>query len=255
MGNTDARTARTARVAEVETGADNETVKYRTETVKVVRGFEAKTIAKRAEDGWELVSETPGTLRTALEFRKPIPKTQWLPLAIIGGVLAVLFAFIGIMAAITGDKGDQESASVTTPSAAPVPPREETPVEPEETDATLPAETPAPDISAAVPITVDELLGKLNSADMGGVKTGDLFKVTGEPFMSDLWMTGATGDYFVMLKAQGGEQDLTVFADETAAAGWTDGTKVEMILRVEDATINGETSAGWLRAVSATVVP
>lgn len=106
-----------------------------------------------------------------------------------------------------------------------------------------------------MPITVDALLDKLNSADMGGVQTGDLFKVTGELFMPDLWMTGATGDYFVMLKAQNGAQDLPVFADESEAAAWTDGTKVEMVLRAEEATIDGETSGGWLRAVSTVVLP
>lgn len=236
------------------TAAENApgTVKYETRSVQTVRGTEKLMISKWEKDGWELVSQNPGKLRTELVFRRPKPPFQWKPLAIIGGVLVVLGTFIGIMAAVTG--GDKDDTPAPAPTEA-VAPRDEPSMEPETPLATAPAEEPAPDLSAAVPITVDELLDKLNSAGMGGIQTGDLFMVTGELFMSDLWMTGATGDYFVMLKAQGGAQDLTVFADESEAAGWTDGTKVEMVLRAEEATIDGETSGGWLRAVSTTVLP
>jgi hypothetical protein len=104
-------------------------------------------------------------------------------------------------------------------------------------------------------ITVDELLDKLNSARMGGIKIGDRFRLTGELFMSDLWMTGAAGEFTVMLKAQGGSQDLSVFVDESEAAGWRDGTKVQMIVEMGEATIKGETTDGWLRALSVETIP
>lgn len=232
-----------------------ETMTYETKTVQTVRGTEKLIISKWEKDGWELVAQNIGKLRTELVFRRPKPPFQWKPLAIIGGVLVVLGTFIGIMVAITGGDKDDNTAPASTPSTAAVAPRDEPSTEPEEPVTTAPAEEPAPDFSDAVPITVDELLDKLNSAGMGGIQTGDLFKVTGELFKSELWMTGATGDYFVMLKAQGGAQDLTVFADESEASSWTDGTKVEMVLRAEEATIDGETSGGWLRAVSATILP
>lgn len=235
--------------------AEAETAKYDTRSVQTVRGTEKLMIAKWEKDGWELVTQNAGKLRSELVFRRPKPPFQWKPLAIIGGVLAVLFTIIGIMAAITGGEDDDTPAPADTPSAEVVAPRDDPSTEPDEPVETAPAKEPAPDLSVAVPITVDELLDKLNSAGMGGIKTGDLFKVTGELFMSDLWMTGATGDYLVMLKAQGGVQDLTVFAEESEAASWTDGTKVEMVLRSEEATIDGETSGGWLRAVSTTVLP
>lgn len=236
------------------TAAENApaTVKYETRSVQTVRATEKLMISKWEKDGWDLVSQHPGKLRTELVFRRPKPPFPWKPLAIIGGVLVVLGTFIGVMAALTGgDKGDTPAPAPTEAVAA----RDEPSTEPEEPIATVPDEEPAPDLSAAVPITVDELLDKLNSAGMGGIQTGDLFTVTGELFMSELWMTGATGDYSVMLKAQGGAQDLTVFADESDAASWTDGTKVEMVLRAEEATIDGETSGGWLRALSTTVLP
>lgn len=47
--------------------------------------------------------------------------------------------------------------------------------------------------AVATPITVDELLDKLNSAKMGGMKVGDRFKLTGELFESKYWMTGVNG--------------------------------------------------------------
>jgi hypothetical protein len=236
-------------VAGANTSAPSEeAVKYESDTVKVIRGMESKTIAKRESEGWELVSQVPGTLRSELSFRRPKPKTPWRMYAIIGGVMVVLFAFIGIMAAISGGDGDAAPTPSETSTAEAAVPSADPSAEPAET---APIEDEA---SAAVPTTVDELLDRLNSADMGGIKTGDRFQLSGELFMSDLWMTGATGDYFVMLKAQNGAQDLTVFVDEAEAANWTDGTKVDMVLEAVDATIDGETSGGWLRAISTTVV-
>jgi hypothetical protein len=73
--------------------------------------------------------------------------------------------------------------------------------------------------------------------------------------MSEFWMTGVTGEFTVMLKAQGGAQDLSVFVDESDAAGWRDGTKVQMVVESGEATINGETTEGWLRAVSVDTIP
>jgi hypothetical protein len=90
---------------------------------------------------------------------------------------------------------------------------------------------------------------------MGGIKAGDQFQLTGELFMSELWMTGATGEFTVMLKAQGGAQDLSVFVDKSDAAGWQDGTKVQMTVEMGEATIDGETTDGWLRALSVETIP
>ena len=118
------------------------------------------------------------------------------------------------------------------------------------TEGDAPSAEPAPADPMVTDITVDELLNKLNSAEMGGIKVGDQFRLTGELFMSELWMTGASGDYSVLLKAQDGAQDLMVFVEESDAAGWQDGTKVEMIVANVEVTINGETTGGWLRAQS-----
>lgn len=118
----------------------------------------------------------------------------------------------------------------------------------------VPTEADAPSAGPADPmitdITVDELLNKLNSAKMGGIKVGDQFRLTGELLGSDLWMTGASGDYSVALKAQDGAQDLQVFVKKSDAVGWQDGTKVEMIVAMVEVTINGEILDGFLRAQS-----
>jgi hypothetical protein len=57
-----------------------------------------------------------------------------------------------------------------------------------------------------------------------------------------------------MLKAKEGADDLLVFVDESDADGWQDGTKVEMVVKMVEVTINGETTGGWLEAQSAKTI-
>ena len=134
----------------------------------------------------------------------------------------------------------------------------ETAAEPTEapTEADAPSVEPTPADPMVTDITVDELLNKLNSGEMGGIKVGDQFRLAGELFMSDLWMTGAgSGEYSVLLKAQDGAQDLPIFVKESDAVGWQDGTKIEMVVAMVEVTINGETTDGWLRVQSAKRLP
>lgn len=225
-------------------------VVYETRVVKTVRGLESKTRTKLEGEGWEFVSQTVGTLRSELKFRRPKPKPPWKLFAILGGVLIVLFVFIAIMAAITGGN-DANEPTKAQPSAASTP----ADAPDDEGESTTDTETVTPVAPAVVDTTVDELLDRLNSADMGGIQLGDQFRFTGELFMSELWMTGAAGEYTVLLKAHDGQQDLMVFVDESDAAAWSDGTQVEMVVESVEATINGETTGGWLQAVSATTLP
>lgn len=127
---------------------------------------------------------------------------------------------------------------------------EEEPVEEDQTDA---EPTPEPSISAnVVNTTVDELLDRLNSAQLGGIQTGDQFRFTGELMGAEYWSTGASGEYTVLFKAHGGADDLFVFVDQSETVGWTDGTIVEVVVESGEATINGETTDGWLRVVAVT---
>jgi hypothetical protein len=226
-------------------------VVYETRTVKTVRGLESKTRTKLEGEGWEFVSQAVGTVRSELTFRRPKPKPPWRLFAILGGVLIVLFVFIAIMAAITGGSEADEPTSAQ-PSAS------STPAEAPDNNESEPTADPEPVVPVApsvVDTTVDELLDRRNSADMGGIQLGDQFRFTGELFMSELWMTGAAGEYTVLLKAHDGQQDLMVFVDESDATAWGDGTQVEMVVESVQATINGETTDGWLRAVSVTTLP
>jgi len=227
-------------------------VKYETRSVKTVRGLEARTIAKLEKEGWEYVSQEQGTVRSELTFRRPRPATPWKLIGAGGGLLALLVVGSLIISAVGGGDSSNSAEALRSPAPSQI-------VESEAQ--TAPAEAAAQSIESppvapvASAITVDELLDKLNSAQMGGIKNGDRFEFTGELFMSELWMTGAAGEFSVMLKAQGGAQDLPVFVDESDAAGWRDGTKVQMVVESGEATINGETTEGWLRAVSVDTIP
>ena len=220
-------------------------VEYETRIVKTVRGMETRTRAKIENEGWEFVSQTQGTVRSELRFRRQKPKTPWKLIGIGGGVVGLLIIVLLIISAIGGGGGRQDASAV---ASSPSPSR----IAPSEASAPPPTPQPTPDAPAAPDTTVDELLAMLNSAEMGGIKVGDRFRLNGELFMSDLWMTGASGDFSVMLKAQGGAQDLTVFVEESDAAQWQDGTRVEMVVEMVEVTIDGETTDGWLRAKSST---
>jgi hypothetical protein len=222
-------------------------VQYEFKSVQALRGRESSARAKWQDQGWEFVSENRGTLRSELNFRRVKaktfgaylmssvaafrrlqPRTQ---LALVAsGALMLVAGSIGIVAGTqSGGDTPKPSAAQTTASTAP------------------PAETTVTDI------TVDDLVDKLNSAGMGGMKVGDQFRVTGELVGSDYWMTGASGDFSVLLKTTEGS-DLSVFIDESDANGWQDGTEVEMVLKMVEATIDGETTAGWFEAVSAKTI-
>lgn len=223
-------------------------VKYVTRSVKTVRGLEARTRAKLEQEGWEFVSQDQGTLRSELTFRRQKPETPWKLIWAGGGLLALLVVGSLILSALGGGESSNDTAeAVPSPTPSQI-------VEIEAQSAPTALSTPsvqsAPPGPVVTDITVDELLDKLNSGQMGGIKIGDQFRLTGELFMSKLWMTGATKEYNVLLKAHGGADDLSVFVDKSKTAGWRDGTKVQMIVEMGEATINGETTDGWVRAVS-----
>jgi hypothetical protein len=58
----------------------------------------------------------------------------------------------------------------------------------------------------------------------------------------------------VSLTAHDGADDLMILLDESDAAGWTEGMRLEMVVENVEVELNGETTDGWLRMVSATPV-
>jgi hypothetical protein len=222
-------------------------VRYELKTVKAMRGTEGRSTAKWQKEGWELVDQSTGTLHTTLNFRRPKPPLPMRHIVIGGAVALILAGIIGVGALLEG-KGDGKDSPSTSPAT----------VATEQSDSpSTPVATEQPDSppTQITDITVDELLDKLNSASMGGIKNGDRFRITAELFESDAWGTGASGEFTVYLKAKGGAGDLMVFVDESDAAGWQDGTRVTMVVESGETTINGETTDGWLRAQSVTTVP
>lgn len=146
--------------------------------------------------------------------------------------------------------GEPTAEATPTPTEAATP-EATTEITPEATTGA----TSEPPLAPAAETTVDELISKINSADMGGLSTGDRFHLVGQLTSSPSWGTGVTGDYTVYLKGSGEGNDLLVWVNESDVSGATDGTQVDMVVSLVDATINGETTGGWLRADSVTILP
>jgi hypothetical protein len=224
--------------------SSDDDVQYELKSVQALRGRESSAKTKWQDQGWEFVSENRGTLRTELNFRRVKPKTFGAYLLsfvaavrrlqpktqlvlVASGALIVVAGIIGIVG------GTQSGGDTANPSAG------------QTTASTAPIAEPA-----VTGITVDELVDRLN---MGGSKVGDQFRVTAELVGSDHWQTGASGDFFVLLETKEGS-DLSVFVDESDADGWQDGTKVEMVVKMVEVTINGETMDGFLETQSAKTI-
>lgn len=169
----------------------------------------------------------------------------------LGGAIVVLAAVITTGAIL--ENNDENSAPSSTSAAPPASAPTAKEAETETMASTAPAD-PAPTEAVVADITVNHLLDRLNSVDMGGIKTGDRFMFTGELMRSEYWFTSVTGDYVVDVKAKGGANDLQIFVNEADAEEWTDGTKVEVVVVVEERTLDGETSSGWLVAQSVKVL-
>jgi hypothetical protein len=128
----------------------DDNVKYQHKTVQAIRGTEVRSISKWEGQGWELVDQTPGKLRTTLNFRKPAPKVPWLPIAALLGVGVLILAIVGVVSLFRGDDDDDPAStpavsntptpSETQPEAASEKPEPgETPTESDDTDATITA--------------------------------------------------------------------------------------------------------------------
>jgi len=228
-------------------------VRYEFKSVKAVRGTEGRSIAKWQKQGWELVGQDAATLHTTLNFRKVKPQLPMRQLVIGGVVVAVLLGILGVGAALEGNGDSDDTAAATstpTPAATTTPEVTDEPT-PEVTEAAPTTAQPAePADGLLTNTTVDALLDRLNAGSSGGIKVGDRFRITGELFEDDAWGVGATGEYSVYLKAKGGRDDLLVFVDRTLTTGWRNGTRVEMVVKAVEKTINGETTDGWLQAQS-----
>ncbi|WP_186627290.1 DUF4839 domain-containing protein [Rhodococcus sp. BP22] len=100
--------------------------------------MESRTIEKQEGEGWEVVSQAPGKIRTEITFRRPAPRSRRLLWIVGGGVLTLALATI-ITIGVIGEKNTApaESASPVTTDAA-------EPSEQPSSKATGTAQAPAP---------------------------------------------------------------------------------------------------------------
>ncbi|MCG5456328.1 DUF4839 domain-containing protein [Micromonospora sp. PSH03] len=102
-------------------------IMYEYKTVRPVRGTDGWVISKMQKDGWELVQQAPGTLRSTVDFRRPKKPQPWLLIGAAAAVLVILAVVIGAASALSGgdekkDESDKSTAAVSEkPSATPAP--------------------------------------------------------------------------------------------------------------------------------------
>ncbi|MFI9600936.1 DUF4839 domain-containing protein [Streptomyces sp. NPDC052043] len=102
-------------------------IKYEYKTVQTVRGTDGLVISKMQKDGWELVEQAQGRLRSTLNFRRPKKPQPWLLIGSAAAVLVILASIIGVASALSdgGEKKDEPGKSMAAaseePSATPTP--------------------------------------------------------------------------------------------------------------------------------------
>ncbi|MFE9915513.1 DUF4839 domain-containing protein [Micromonospora sp. NPDC005553] len=102
-------------------------IKYEYKTVRPVRGTDGWVISKMQKDGWELVQQTPGTLRSTVNFRRPKKPQPWLLIGAAAAVLVILAIVIGTASALSGGDEKEDGPEKSTaavgekPSATPAP--------------------------------------------------------------------------------------------------------------------------------------
>jgi Bacterial TSP3 repeat len=72
---------------------------YEFKSVRTMRGREARTLAKWPNEGWELVTQSQGRLRTKMTFRRVKPKSRRRVVAVSGGLIMLLV----ITGSVAGD--------------------------------------------------------------------------------------------------------------------------------------------------------
>jgi hypothetical protein len=96
-------------------------IKYEHKTVQTVRGTDGLVISRMQKEGWELVDQAQGTLRSTLNFRRPKKPQPWLLIGTVAAVLVILTIVIGVASALSGggEKKDGSDKSATAVSEKP----------------------------------------------------------------------------------------------------------------------------------------
>ncbi|MFE9168849.1 DUF4839 domain-containing protein [Streptomyces kebangsaanensis] len=165
-------------------------IKYEYKTVQTVRGTDGLVISKMQKDGWELVEQAQGRLRSTLNFRRPKKPQPWLLIGSAATVLVILAIVIGVASALSdgGEKKDESgkamAAASEKPSATPTP----TP-------------TPTAAESAAAEVITPEnnpefaALLKADSCDEANLDFATRYEGQTVAFNGSIWHMAHHGDY------------------------------------------------------------
>ncbi|MCZ4618543.1 hypothetical protein [Rhodococcus qingshengii] len=94
-----------------------EETRYEFTEIKTIRGTESKTITSKQQEGWELVTQQEGRLRTTMTFRRPKPKPPWRLWAALGAA-GVILAGILTTGALLEDDSDASTTDTVAASSA-----------------------------------------------------------------------------------------------------------------------------------------
>ncbi|MGW5481829.1 DUF4839 domain-containing protein [Streptomyces sp. NPDC004008] len=117
-------------------------IKYEYKTVQTVRGTDGLVISKMQKDGWELVEQAQGMLRSTLNFRRPKKPQPWLLIGTAAAVLVILTIVIGAASALSGGGEKKESDKSAAASEKPSPTPTPTPAESAATEVITPQNNP-----------------------------------------------------------------------------------------------------------------
>lgn len=140
--------------------ADTE-IAYETKTVRAVRGMESRTIKKWESEGWEVVSQTPGKIKTEISLRRPAPRSRRLLWIVGGGVATIALATI-ITVGVISEKNTDPAETASPPSSEAAAPSEQPSLEATDTAPTSP---PEPDGIILTPENNPELAALLALTD------------------------------------------------------------------------------------------
>lgn len=96
----------------------DEGITYETKSLRAIRGMEARTVAKWENEGWEVVSQKTGSLRTEIVIRRPKSKSHMLLYALGAGTLAIVLAAVIIVGAISDQNAPAAEIGATASAGA-----------------------------------------------------------------------------------------------------------------------------------------
>ncbi|WP_445284719.1 DUF4839 domain-containing protein [Streptomyces sp. DSM 118148] len=92
-------------------------IKYEYKTVKTLRGTDGLVISKMQKEGWELVEQAQGNLRSTLNFRRPKKPLPRLLVGAAAAVFVILAVVIGVGSALSDGDGKRDRAEQSAAAA------------------------------------------------------------------------------------------------------------------------------------------